>query len=244
MVNNNCYTRDSERDISELASNLEQVLTFGLVEAVIDFLALVFDGCSLYLGGLEESKGIIAFVIHCVGIFFDIIISAVNFFAFVIPAFDVYNQQNDFESRCYSFEHDTNDNIDTYTTTTSPTTSPTTNPTTNPTANPTTNPTTIPTTSTTSTNNEDDLLWQEITMIVFACLAGCGCLFVCFGAVWIFLNDVWNNNNTVCFSFFCGITVCMGGGLLMVFLVEPWLVIAFIVIFVCGCGFFVKWYNE
>ena len=242
MVHNNCYTRDSERDITDLASNLEQVLTFGAIEAVIDFLAIAFDLCSYGLGGFEETSGIIFFAIHCVGIFFDIIISAVNFFGYVIPAFDVYNQQSDLDSRCYSFSYETNiDSDDTIVSTS------------------------IPINGTNATisqifgknNNQHDLIWQEITMVVLVSIAGCGFLMTCFGVGWevcpddpckVFQGDPCKNfPRDPCMSvmgfasmFFVVLLLCMVGGLLLVFLVEPWLVIAFVVLFfaLCYCGIY------
>ena len=177
MVNNNCYTRDSERSIAELASNLEQILTFGAIEAIIDFLALIFDCCSMKLGGFEDTLGIVAFAVHGVSIFFDIILSAVNFFGYVIPAFDTYNKQDDLESRCYSFTYgfDSNSNVSAI----------------------------IPASdafgySTTIIHDgdasNDELSLGYILLIVFGSCTACGCVCLCvawfFGTIFGFIDDI------------------------------------------------------
>lgn len=210
MVSNDCYTRDSERDITNLASNFEQVLTFG--EAVIDFLALCFDGCACHLGGVDEAMETIPFVIHGVSVFFDIVISAINFFAYVIPAFDVYNKQNDIESRCYSFEYGTSSH-DTYH---------------------------IDTTLTPTVDNEnqDDsqLLWQQMTMIVLASIVSFTCLiWVCVEVCCkMYCNEAVERHwNELRLLFLC-MPIGMGVGLFLVLLIDPWFVIVFIILCVCG----------
>ena len=229
MVNNNCYTRDSERDITELASNLEQILTFGIIESIIDFFALIFDGCSCALGGLEDKFGMVAFVIHGVSVFFDIIISSINFFAYVIPAFDAYNKQNDLSSRCYTFTYgyqDTTDTIDTSFTTTFNYSS--------------INETMMPPFHNNG-NNDEFTWWPAIVMLAFFCVFGCLCL--CWCGLASANSDTFSGHGheeeKTCFSSF-GLTliwlVCISGvGLPLVMIFDLWLFWLFLGLLVWCC---------
>ena len=174
LVNNDCFTRDSERDIAELASNVDQILTFGIVEAVIDFLALLFDGCSMcfgfYVNNRPEVSGIVTFAMNGISVFFDVTISAINFFGYVIPAFDTYNKQHDAESRCYSFAAESlynssvNDHNTPYTTTTK-------------------------INSSNGNNNNDQVSGDQVAMIVLTCIV----LLACSGMT-IISTGCWDDN--------------------------------------------------
>ena len=117
MVNNNCYTRDGERDITELASNFEYVLWIGLGEALFNTAALV-SGCIArsYEIAQEKEIGKFAFGSHIFCVLIDIALSIINFAVFVVPAFNAYKKQDDLESRCYSFIYGngTNENSSDY----------------------------------------------------------------------------------------------------------------------------------
>ena len=100
LVSYQCYTRDAERDVAELASNLEQILVLGVIEGLMDLIDLFFDISSLASRYKDNEKGHYLMIIHLVLYVLDLILSIINFALFAQPAFDQYNALSS-NDQCY-----------------------------------------------------------------------------------------------------------------------------------------------
>ena len=100
LYNHNCYSDETVEDILGLKEQLSQVLILDGLEAALDFMGLMMLCVGLVCH--IEKCGQTADSIHGVLFGLDWILIIVNFFAFVLPAFEAFTAiYNDTSLLCY-----------------------------------------------------------------------------------------------------------------------------------------------